>query len=38
MIFRPGGLIPARRRAVELSGFDQRQRLEPVAVPASEGL
>ncbi|MDQ1742665.1 MAG: branched-chain amino acid transport system permease protein [Pseudonocardiales bacterium] len=38
MIFRPGGLIPARRRAVELSGFDQRQRLEPVAVPAGEGL
>jgi ABC-type branched-subunit amino acid transport system permease subunit len=39
MIFRPGGLLPARRRAVELSGLDSpRGRLEPVAVPAGEGM
>ncbi|MBV9821964.1 MAG: branched-chain amino acid ABC transporter permease [Actinobacteria bacterium] len=40
MIFRPGGLLPARRRAVELSGFEPatRARLEPVAVPVSEGI
>jgi len=40
MIFRPGGLLPARRRAVELSGFEpaNRSRLEPAAVPVSEGI
>ncbi len=40
MIFRPGGLLPARRRAVELSGFEpaNRARLEPSAVPVSEGI
>jgi ABC-type branched-subunit amino acid transport system permease subunit len=39
MIFRPGGLLPARRRAVELSGLQPRStRLEPVAVPAGEGM
>ena len=37
MIFRPGGVIPARRRAVELSGL-HGPRLEPNAVPAREGL
>ncbi|HEX8093656.1 branched-chain amino acid ABC transporter permease [Jatrophihabitans sp.] len=39
MIFRPGGLLPARRRAVELAGLQPRStRLEPVAVPAGEGM
>jgi ABC-type branched-subunit amino acid transport system permease subunit len=38
MIFRPGGLLPARRRAVELSGLEPRGKLEPVAVPAGEGM
>jgi ABC-type branched-subunit amino acid transport system permease subunit len=38
MIFRPGGLIPARRRAVELSGMDQqRLSLEARDVPIHEG-
>ena len=37
MIFRPGGLVPARRRAVELSGLQDR-RLEPAVVPARGGL
>jgi ABC-type branched-subunit amino acid transport system permease subunit len=38
MIFRPGGLIPARRRAVELSGMDQqRLSLEARDVPVHEG-
>jgi ABC-type branched-subunit amino acid transport system permease subunit len=37
MIFRPGGLIPARRRAVELGGLQPRT-IEPAAVPAGEGL
>jgi ABC-type branched-subunit amino acid transport system permease subunit len=38
MIFRPGGLIPARRRRTELRGLDTAAREEPVAVPASEGM
>jgi len=38
MIFRPGGLLPARRRAVELSGLQPRGRLEPITVPAGEGM
>ncbi|MEO7261352.1 MAG: branched-chain amino acid ABC transporter permease, partial [Jatrophihabitantaceae bacterium] len=38
MIFRPGGVLPARRRAVELSGLDSRARLEPGAVPARGGM
>jgi ABC-type branched-subunit amino acid transport system permease subunit len=38
MIFRPGGLLPARRRAIELSGFGPKGRLEPAAVPAGEGM
>ena len=38
MIFRPGGVIPARRRAVELSGLpEQRQSLEARDVPVHEG-
>jgi ABC-type branched-subunit amino acid transport system permease subunit len=38
MIFRPAGLIPARRRRIELSGFDDAPRSETVAVPVAEGL
>jgi ABC-type branched-subunit amino acid transport system permease subunit len=38
MIFRPGGLIPARRRAVELGGLQSGSSIEPAAVPAGEGL
>jgi ABC-type branched-subunit amino acid transport system permease subunit len=38
MIFRPAGLIPARRRAAELHGLDTPASSETVAVPASEGL
>jgi ABC-type branched-subunit amino acid transport system permease subunit len=38
MIFRPAGLIPARRRAAELHGLDGISRAETTAVPASEGM
>jgi ABC-type branched-subunit amino acid transport system permease subunit len=38
MIFRPAGLIPARRRAAELHGLDTPSSAETLAVPASEGL
>ncbi|MBV9593233.1 MAG: branched-chain amino acid ABC transporter permease [Actinobacteria bacterium] len=38
MIFRPAGLIPARRRAAELSGLDGSSSSETRAVPAGEGL
>jgi ABC-type branched-subunit amino acid transport system permease subunit len=38
MIFRPAGLIPARRRQAELSGLDSPLSAESRAVPASEGL
>jgi ABC-type branched-subunit amino acid transport system permease subunit len=38
MIFRSGGLLPARRRKAELTGLDRAMRGEPVAVPAGEGL
>jgi len=38
MIFRPAGLIPARRRAAELHGLDVASSAETLAVPASEGL
>jgi ABC-type branched-subunit amino acid transport system permease subunit len=38
MIFRPAGLIPARRRAAELHGLDAPATAETFAVPASEGL
>jgi ABC-type branched-subunit amino acid transport system permease subunit len=38
MIFRPAGLIPARRRAAELHGLDTPASSETFAVPASEGL
>jgi ABC-type branched-subunit amino acid transport system permease subunit len=35
MIFRPAGLIPARRRAAELGGLDKPASAEVSAVPAS---
>ena len=38
MIFRPAGLIPARRRKAELSGLDRPASAEATAVPASEGM
>jgi ABC-type branched-subunit amino acid transport system permease subunit len=38
MIFRPAGLIPARRRRAELSHFDELPSAETVAVPVGEGL
>ena len=39
MIFRPGGLIPAKRRAAELHGFDDdTTAIERPAVPAGEGM
>ncbi|MCW2756608.1 MAG: branched-chain amino acid transporter permease, partial [Nocardioidaceae bacterium] len=38
MIFRPAGLIPARRRKAELGGLDLPSSAETTAVPAGEGL
>ncbi|MBN9619574.1 MAG: branched-chain amino acid ABC transporter permease [Actinobacteria bacterium] len=38
MIFRPAGLIPARRRRAELGGLDSPASSEVSAVPAGEGL
>jgi ABC-type branched-subunit amino acid transport system permease subunit len=38
MIFRPGGLIPAKRRAAELRGLSGVASAETVAVAADEGL
>jgi ABC-type branched-subunit amino acid transport system permease subunit len=38
MIFRPAGLIPARRRRAELEGLDAPASSEVHAVPLSEGL
>jgi ABC-type branched-subunit amino acid transport system permease subunit len=38
MIFRPAGLIPARRRRAELTGLDAPLTSETSAVPASEGI
>ena len=38
MIFRPAGLIPAKRRAAELHGLDVPSSAETLAVPASEGM
>jgi ABC-type branched-subunit amino acid transport system permease subunit len=38
MIFRPAGLLPARRRKAELQGLDSPSSAEVTAVPASEGL
>lgn len=38
MIFRPAGLIPARRRRAELTGLDAPASSEVRAVPAAEGM
>ncbi|SOD73449.1 ABC-type branched-subunit amino acid transport system permease subunit [Jatrophihabitans sp. GAS493] len=38
MIFRPAGLLPAKRRKAELSGFGVAASSETRAVPVSEGL
>jgi ABC-type branched-subunit amino acid transport system permease subunit len=38
MIFRPAGLLPARRRKAELEGLENSSSSEVGAVPASEGL
>jgi ABC-type branched-subunit amino acid transport system permease subunit len=38
MIFRPAGLIPARRRKAELTGLDKPSSAETTAVPAGEGM
>jgi ABC-type branched-subunit amino acid transport system permease subunit len=38
MIFRPAGLLPAKRRKAELEGLDSPASSEVTAVPASEGL
>jgi ABC-type branched-subunit amino acid transport system permease subunit len=38
MIFRPAGLLPARRRKAELEGLEAPASSEVSAVPASEGL
>jgi len=38
MIFRPAGLLPAKRRKAELAGLDGHESSEVSAVPASEGL
>jgi ABC-type branched-subunit amino acid transport system permease subunit len=38
MIFRPAGLLPARRRKAELEGLEGSAGGEVQAVPASEGL
>ena len=38
MIFRPAGLIPAKRRKAELNGLDAVSSSEVRAVPVSEGI
>jgi ABC-type branched-subunit amino acid transport system permease subunit len=38
MIFRPAGLIPAKRRQAELGGLEGGDSAEVTAVPAGEGL
>jgi len=38
MIFRPAGLIPARRRAAELKGLQGHSDIETPAVPSGEAL
>ena len=38
MIFRPAGLVPARRRAAELHGLEGVSTSETRAVPAGEGM
>jgi ABC-type branched-subunit amino acid transport system permease subunit len=38
MIFRPAGLIPAKRRAAELHGLHRGSNVEVSAVPEGEGM
>jgi ABC-type branched-subunit amino acid transport system permease subunit len=38
MIFRPAGLVPARRRRIEMEGLEDTHPVEARAVPVSEGL
>ena len=38
MIFRPAGLIPARRRAAELGGLHKQSSSEVSAIPEGEGM
>jgi ABC-type branched-subunit amino acid transport system permease subunit len=38
MIFRPAGLVPAKRRKAELGGLDRPSTAETTAVPAGEGM
>ena len=38
MIFRPAGLVPAKRRKAELSGLERSDSAETTAVPAGEGM
>lgn len=38
MIFRPAGLIPAKRRKAELEGLEHAPTSEVQAVPAAEGM
>jgi ABC-type branched-subunit amino acid transport system permease subunit len=38
MIFRPAGLLPAKRRKAELAGLGAASSAEVAAVPVSEGL
>jgi hypothetical protein len=38
MIFRPAGLIPAKRRAAELRGLNRSSSAEVGAVPEGEGM
>ncbi len=38
MIFRPAGLIPARRREAELHGLDARRQWSARPCPAGEGM
>ncbi len=38
MIFRPAGLLPAKRRKAELEGLESAASSEVAAVPVSEGL
>jgi hypothetical protein len=38
MIFRPAGLLPAKRRKAELEGLDSPASAEVSAVAPSEGI
>jgi hypothetical protein len=38
MIFRPAGLLPAKRRKLELEGLDEAESAETFAVPRAGAL